>query len=84
VVALYLNRATNPRDAHEYLLLVCWWHRHKVEGPLALLMALMRLSYPRPLRPDLEREFGQDRTRLCPFIYAIITHIVDNYGSTLR
>jgi hypothetical protein len=58
-------------------------YRHVVEPALAVLVLLARLSAPRPLRPDLEMIFGQDKTRLSRFGRAALDHIIAILGYTL-
>ena len=40
---------------------------HNVEGPLAILMMLAKLSAPRSLCPDMEHWFQQDASRISRF-----------------
>lgn len=56
---------------------------HVCEGPLAILMLLAKLSAPRPLRPDMEVWFRQDKTRLSRFIRAAMQFMFRSFSYTL-
>ena len=46
-------------------------------------MLLARLSAPRPLRPDMERWFGQDKSRISRFSRAAMIYIFQSFNFTL-
>ena len=46
-------------------------------------MLLARLSAPRPLRPDMERWFGQDKSRISRFSRAAMIYIFQSFNYTL-
>lgn len=53
------------------------------DAKLAVLMFLARLSAPRPLRPDMERWFGVDKTRISRFSRQAMFHIFWHFNYTL-
>ena len=46
-------------------------------------MLLARLSAPRPLQPDMERWFGQDKSRISKFSRAALFHLFRSFNYTL-
>lgn len=46
-------------------------------------MLLARLSAPRPLRPDMERWFGQDKSRISRFSRSAMLYIFHSFNYTL-
>lgn len=58
-------------------------NRQRYEAQLAVLMLLARLSAPRPLRPDMERWFGQDKSLISRFSRAAMMYIFRSFNCTL-
>lgn len=54
-----------------------------MEPALAILVLLARLSAPRPLGPDMERWFYQDRSRLSRATRRAAKHIFEKFHHTL-